>query len=77
MIGFLPHVHSAADWTADFLIFAGAGLALTGFGTAEFADRYLPPEGIKAYLAANPDHGGVGMAFFGGGDGGGGGGGGC
>ena len=74
LIGFLPHFHSSATWSADFLIFAGAAIALTGFGTAEFAGRYLPPEGVKSYLEANPDSGGVGIAFFAGGDGGGGGG---
>jgi VIT1/CCC1 family predicted Fe2+/Mn2+ transporter len=75
LIGLLPHFYSSATWSADLLIFAGAALAATGFGTAEFAERYLPPEGIKTYLEANPDSGGVGIAFFaGGGDGGGGGG---
>ena len=77
ILGLLPHLApSAATWSANFAIVGGFVVAAVGYAVGELvAGRYLPPEGINAYLAQHPDHGGLGFAAFFGGDGGGGGGG--
>ena len=48
-IGFLPHVHCQADWTARLpASFAGAGLALErGSERRSWPIRYLPPEALR------------------------------
>lgn len=62
--------------SAALAIVAGITFGLLGFALMEFADRYMPPEGLREYVACcGPDHSqgwAIGIAL-GGGDGGGGG----